>query len=165
MADGSRVTSVLRGHAADAVDAPDLATLTGVRSGKRSYYRELQRSNERMQTTVRTMDSISRALVRTVEGPRTLVEEVLRTAAVHVQADWMLLALADGSLADSRPRFLAIDGAGEFHDTVGELPLDIGNELRAIRAGGAGVPAAETGEWVRVCMTLDGLPVGALVGR
>jgi signal transduction histidine kinase len=162
MAEGSRVTSLLRGLTGE---APDLATLTGVRSGKRSYYRELQRSNERMQTTVRTMDSISRALVRTVEGPRTLVEEVLRAAAVHVQSDWMLLALTDGSLSDSRPRFLAIDGAGEFHDSVGELPSAMRRELRTIRAGGTAGSKPEAPEWVRVCMTLDGTPVGALVGQ
>ena len=59
----------------------DLATLTGVRSGKTSYYRAYVRSDERMQDAVRAMDSISRALVRTVEGPRGLLEEVVRAAA------------------------------------------------------------------------------------
>ena len=62
-------------------EPPDLALLTGVRSGKRSYYREFIRTDERMQRTVRALDSISRALVRTVEGPRSLLEEVARTAA------------------------------------------------------------------------------------
>ena len=63
---------------------PDLATLTGVRSGKTSYYRAYVRSDERMQRAVRAMDSISRALVRTVEGPRGLLEEVARAAAAHL---------------------------------------------------------------------------------
>ena len=82
--------------------APDLSVLTGVRSGKRSYYREYRRSDERMQSAVRAMDSISRALVRTVEGPRGLLEEVARAASDHLDAEWTLLALADGHLAGAR---------------------------------------------------------------
>ena len=85
----------------------DLAALTGVRSGKWSYYRAYVRSDERMQRAVRAMDSISRALVRTVEGPRGLLEEVARAAAAHLDAEWTLLALADGHLRGARPRFLA----------------------------------------------------------
>ena len=76
----------------------DLATLTGVRSGKTSYYRAYVRSDERMQHAVRAMDSISRALVRTVEGPRGLLEEVVRAAAAHLNAEWTVLALSDGHL-------------------------------------------------------------------
>ena len=87
---------------------PDLATLTGVRSGKRSYYRAYVRSDERMAAAVRAMDSISRALVRTVEGPRGLLEEVARAAAAHLEARWTVLALADGHLRGARPRFLAV---------------------------------------------------------
>ncbi|MFP5336170.1 MAG: sensor histidine kinase, partial [Actinomycetes bacterium] len=60
---------------------PDLVALTGVRSGKGSYYRAYLRSNERIQRAVRAMDSISRALVRTIEGPRGLLEEVTRAGA------------------------------------------------------------------------------------
>ena len=86
----------------------DLATLTGVRSGKASYYRAYVRSDERMQHAVRAMDSISRALVRTVEGPRGLLEEVVRAAAAHLNAEWTVLALADGQLPGARPRFLGL---------------------------------------------------------
>ena len=63
--------------------APDVAALTGVRSGKRSFYREFRHSDERLAQTVEAMDDISHALVRTVEGPRGLMEEVARTAAQH----------------------------------------------------------------------------------
>jgi signal transduction histidine kinase len=162
------VTSLLKNLTRE---APDLATLTGVRSGKRSYYRELQRSNERVQRTVRAMDSISRALVRTVEGPRALIEEVVRVAAEHLQAEWVLLALADGALPDSRPRFLAIDAEGAVHDRVGKLPATLRRELRSLRGAGdspdgplSHVASSDaTDRWIRVGMTLDGAPVGGLV--
>jgi hypothetical protein len=91
-------------------EPPDLARLTGVRSGKRSYYREFIRTDERMQRTIRALDSISRALVRTIEGPRSLLEEVARTAGDHLSAPWVVLALADGALSRARPRFVVGDG-------------------------------------------------------
>jgi signal transduction histidine kinase len=141
----------------------DLATLTGVRSGKRSYYRAYVRSDERMQQAVRAMDSISRALVRTLEGPRGLLEQVARAAAEHLAADWTLLALSDGHLTGARPRFLAVDGAGEVHDDDTALPAHVRRELGAIRAGHATRVAADD-RWVRVPMTLEGTRIGSLVG-
>ncbi|MFK4274179.1 sensor histidine kinase, partial [Streptomyces milbemycinicus] len=76
----------------------DLGVLTGLRSGKRSFYPAYVRSAERLERTVEALDGISRALVRTAEGPRALVEAVVRTAAEHLQARWLLLAVADGAL-------------------------------------------------------------------
>lgn len=142
----------------------DLATLTGVRSGKRSYYRAYVRSDERMQRAVRAMDSISRALVRTLEGPRGLLEQVTRAAAEHLAAEWTLLALSDGHLPGARPRFLAVDAHGEVHDDDRLLPPHVRRELGAIRAGHA-TRAAEDDRWVRVSMMLEGHRIGSLVGR
>lgn len=140
----------------------DLATLTGVRSGKRSYYQAYVRSDERMQRAVRAMDSISRGLVRTVEGPRGLLEQVTRAAAEHLSATWTVLGLADGHLEGARPRFLAVDAAGAVIDTDTDLPAFVRRELGAIRAGHAnGTPTS--GGWVRVPMTLTGQPIGSLV--
>src|SRR5450631_3192190 len=82
----------------------DLASLTGVRSGKRSYYREFRRSSERLEVAVRSLDQISLALVRTVEGPRALLTAVLYAAAEHLQAQWLVLAVADHALPGARPR-------------------------------------------------------------
>lgn len=144
-------------------DPPDLAVLTGLRSGKRSYYREFRRSDERMQRTVHAMDGISRAMVRTAEGPRALIEEVVRAAGLHLHADWVLLALADNALPDSRPRFLALDGAGTVHDTGAALPERLCHELAALRSGDPCLAAVDPDGWVRVGMTLDGIPVGGLV--
>lgn len=143
---------------------PDLAALTGVRSGKESYYRAYVRSDERMQRAVRAMDSISRALVRTVEGPRGLLEEVLRAAAAHLNADWTVLALADGHLTGARPRFLALEADEKRPvDDDGDLPPVVRRELGAIRAG-LSVRGRDDGRWVRVPMTLEGRQIGTLVG-
>ena len=144
------------------MSAPDLAALTGVRSGKRSYYRAFLRSDERMQQAVRAMDSISRALVRTVEGPRALLEEVARAAAVHLAAEWTILALADGHLAGARPRFIIVGHDGRVVGDEEELPGVVRRELGAIRAGHAtGAPGPA--RWVRVPMTLESVMIGSLV--
>lgn len=148
------------------VDPPDLALLTGIRSGKRSYYREYIRSDERMQRTVRALDSISRALVRTGEGPRALLEEVARAAGDHLSADWVVLALCDGTLLRARPRFVGVDRRGRALERPDGLPV-IADELARIRSGA--VAAAEPGraepgpQVLRVPMTLEGELVGALV--
>lgn len=144
--------------------APDLAALTGVRSSKQSYYREYRRTNERMQRAVRAMDSISRALVRTVEGPRGLIEEVVRAAAEHLQSRWLLLGLADGSLVAARPRYLAIGPNGQLIDEDRLLPAEMRRELGALRAGSTRRQMVGQRGWVRVPMTLDGDVVGGLVG-
>ena len=144
--------------------APDLAALTGVRSSKRSYYREYRRTNERMQRAVRVMDIISRALVRTVEGPRGLIEEVVRAAGEHLQSQWLLLGLVDGSLVDARPRYLAIGPHGLFIDDDQLLPAEMRRELGALRAGATACQMVDKRGWVRVPMTLDGDVVGGLVG-
>jgi signal transduction histidine kinase len=143
-------------------EPPDLARLTGVRSGKRSYYREFIRTDERMQRTIRALDSISRALVRTIEGPRSLLEEVARTAGDHLSAPWVVLALADGALTRARPRFVVVDGTGTAVAGATALGQDVRLELAAIRSG-ARRAAPEDGQWVRVPMTLEGKLVGGLV--
>jgi signal transduction histidine kinase len=144
--------------------APDLAALTGVRSSKASYYREYRRTNERMQRAVRAMDSISRALLRTVEGPRGLIEEVVRAAGEHLQSKWLLLGLADGALVAARPRYLAIGPHGRFVDDDHLLPAEVRRELGALRAGATSRQMVDRRGWVRVPMTLDGDVVGGLVG-
>ena len=141
---------------------PDLATLTGVRSGKGSYYRAYVRSDERTAAAVRAMDSISRALVRTVEGPRGLLEEVVRAASNHLHAHWTILALSDGHLRGARPRFLACEEPGVSIDDETRLPAYVRRELGAVRAGHRRAPIDDDG-WVRVPMTLEGRCVGTLV--
>jgi signal transduction histidine kinase len=144
---------------------PDLAILTGIRSGKRSYYSEFRRSNERLQKTVAVMDSISRAMVRTAEGPRALIEEVVRAAAEHLRATWMVIALADGALPDSRPRHLVVDVRGQMLDGLGRVPGAVRREVRLLRSAASRQDGESAGPvWVRVPMMLDGVPVGGLSG-
>lgn len=160
---GRSVSVRLRELVPDLPDVPDLAALTGVRSGKRTYYTAYQRSNERLQRTVAAMDSISRALVHPFEGPRVLAAEVARVAADHLQASWTVIALADGALADARPRFLAVGPDGEVADREDALPDAARAELACLRADGLRATAeVDESGWVRVRMTLDGGSVGGL---
>jgi signal transduction histidine kinase len=149
----------------DAHPGGDLEALTGLRSGKRSYYPEYVRSAERLEQAVQALDGISRALVRTAAGPRTLVEWVVRTAAVHLRAEWLLFVVADGVLPAARPRFLAMTG-GELIDDESRLPAEVCGHLAVLRGRPWEVEAPDSGQgWVRVSMTLDDEPVGGIAAR
>src|SRR5690242_15296915 len=93
-----------------------LQELTGVRSGKRSFYPEYVRSVERMENAVRALGRISGALAPTAAGPRALAEAVVAAAADLLQADWVLIAVADGVLRAARPRLLMRRGEQLFDD-------------------------------------------------
>ncbi len=153
------------GSGRDARPDGDLEILTGLRSGKRSYYPEYVRSAERLEHAVQALDGISRALVRTAAGPRPLVEWVVRTAAAHLQADWLLFAVADGVLPAARPRFLAVTG-GELIDDESRLTAGIREHLAVLRGRPWEVESPASGqEWVRVSMTLDNEPVGGIAAQ
>lgn len=142
-----------------------LGRLTGVRSSKHSFYPGYLRSNERLTRTVRALDEISRALVRSAEGPRALVEGVVTAAAEHLQADWVLLAVADGALRGIRPGFLLSTGT-ELIDTEDRLPDEVAEHLARIRRRPWELePCAEGADWVCAPMMLDDEPVGGVVGR
>jgi len=144
-------------------EATDLGVLTGVRTGKRSFYPEYIRSTERLERAVQALDGISRALVRTAEGPRALVETVVRTAADHLQARWLLLAVADGALRAARPRFLLLTD-GELVDDERRMPAQVRAHLELLRTRPWEVESASSGRgWVRAPMTLDDEPVGGIV--
>ncbi|MBB2891528.1 MadS family sensor histidine kinase [Flexivirga oryzae] len=142
----------------------DLSRLTGVRTGKNSYYPAFVRSSRRMQRTVRAMDRISSVVVRTVEGPRGVLEEVARAAAGHLEARWALLALGDEHLRGARPRFVAIGPGGASEDRPEGLPEEVAVELAAIRAGDLSVGALQD-DWLRAPMNLEGRQIGVLSVR
>ena len=143
----------------------DLEALTGLRSGKRSYYPEYVHSTERLEQAVQALDGISRALVRTAAGPRTLVEWVVRTATAHLRADWLLFVVADGVLPAAHPRFLAM-ASGELIDDESRLPADVHKHLAVLRGRPWEVESHDSGQgWVRVSMTLDDEPVGGIAAR
>lgn len=148
----------------DGIEDTDLGVLTGVRSGKRSFYPEYRRSAERLELAVRALDQISQALVRTVEGPRALLEAVVRAAAEHLQAPWLLLAVADGALRAARPSFL-FWCEGELIDREAGLPPAVRDQLRIIRLRPWEFGLRERADgWVRVPMTLEAEAVGGVVG-
>lgn len=142
----------------------DLGALTGLRSGKRSFYPEYVRSTERLERAVQALNGISRALVRNVEGPRALVEEVVHAAAEHLQADWLLLAVADGALRGVQPGFLFAD-RGRLIDREDQLPGEVRGQLGVLRERSWELEFSGSGPgWVRAPMILDGEPVGGIVG-
>lgn len=152
-------------HEPPAALAPDLAALTGVRSGKRTYYTEFQRSNERLERAVAAMDSISGALVRPVEGPRLLLEKIIGVAQHHLQATWVLLALAGTALPGTRPRFLAVDATGRVLDTVADLPQGAGLAWAEVAHDRLAPPQLLGDRVVWVPMELEGVEVGVVAAR
>ena len=145
--------------------ADDLGVLTGLRTGKRTFYPEYVRSNQRLERAVVALDRTSRALVRTADGPRALVEAVVRAAAEHVSARWLLLALADGALRAVRPRFL-LYADGDLIDDRGRVPPYVREHLDILCARPWEAEAsAPRGDWVRVSMTLDDEAVGGIVAQ
>ncbi|KAA9166075.1 sensor histidine kinase [Amycolatopsis acidicola] len=145
------------------LDSSYLDALTGVRSGKHSFYPEYVRSAERLERAVGALDRISRALVRTGEGPRALVEAVVRAAAEHVQAEWLLFAVADGALRAARPRFLLLAGETLIDDER-LFPIEAREHLRVLRSRPWEADEPTPGV-VRVSMTLDSEPVGGIAAR
>ena len=70
---------------------PDLDQLTGVRSGKGTFYPEFRVAAQRTERVVAALDAISRALVQTVNGPENLVRAVAEAARTHLGAESLSL--------------------------------------------------------------------------
>ncbi|WP_418601922.1 MadS family sensor histidine kinase [Mycolicibacterium sp. SCSIO 43805] len=152
--------------------APDLARLTGLRSGKGSFYPELRVTAQRLHRTVTALDTISRALVRTTEGPENLVRAVAEAARAHLEAEWVLLALADGALPEASVRHLIVDsdgvvyafeGLSEARDPGPHLPDAVLNRLNDILRGQLAQfrsPVIES-RHAHVPIELDGDVIGA----
>lgn len=111
---------------------PDLSALTGIRSGKPSYYPEYRAYAERLRRVIHALDKISAALVRTHEGSEALVRAVVAAAANHLSARWVVFALVDGQLPEAAPRHLVLGpGATEVTDTD-QLPHEIASHVRRV---------------------------------
>lgn len=154
------------------VRAPDLERLTGVRSGKPTFYPEFRVAAQRTERVIAALDAISRALVQTVNGPENLVRAAAEAARVHLGADWVVLALADGALPEARPRHLILDAAGHAYSFEGlsgakhpvpHLPDAVLNRLNDILRGQLApfrLPVIEP-HHAHVPIELDGGVVGA----
>jgi signal transduction histidine kinase len=154
------------------VGPPDLDRLTGIRSGKSTFYPEFRVAAQRTERVISALDAISRALVQTVHGPEPLVRAVAEAARTNLGADWVLLALADGALPEARPRHLILDAEGTAYSFEGlagardpgsYLPDAVLNRLNDILRGQLGqfrLPVIES-HHAHVPIELDGGVIGA----
>lgn len=153
------------------LDESTRSRLTGLRSGKQTYYAELQRTKARLTSAVHAMEGISEALVQTRDDPRRLLEEVLRAAAGHLRSAWTMIALHDGVLHDMPlpelpSRFLAVGPDGVIVEAEKELPGWLAAELSsARRQAGMETPSGEPdGDSVlRLPLAVDASALGRLV--
>jgi len=120
-----------------------------------------------LERVVHALELISRALVRTVEGPETLVCAVAEAARAHLSARWVAFALTDGALPDAGMRRLVLgpDGTPFLVDELEGPPLpDMVLEcLDDIRLSGARSerPILRP-HYAFVPLVLDGGVVGAI---
>lgn len=146
--------------------APDLSRLTGLRSGKPTFYPQYRGAAERLERVVHALELISRALVRTVEGPETLICAVAEAARAHLSARWVVFALTDRTLPDAGPRRLVLgpDATPFLVDNVEGPPLpdDVVRCLEDIRSGSIGRDATVDTHHAFVPIVLDGGVAGAI---
>ncbi len=144
---------------------PDLAALTGLRSGKPHYYPEYRTSAERLHRVILALERISAALVRTMEGSEALVRAVVEAAADHLTAEWVVFALVDGELPEAQPRYLVRGPDGAEWSDARSVPERIGQHLQHIRAGEQhdDHDAEQRRRHLHVPVKLDGRTVGGFV--
>ncbi|MCW0212574.1 MAG: GAF domain-containing sensor histidine kinase [Pseudonocardia sp.] len=146
---------------------PDLDALTGLRSGKPSFYPEYRVSAVRLRRVILALERISAALVRTMEGSEALVRAVVEAAADHLSADWVVFALVDGRLKDARPRHLVLGPDGVEWTRLDLVPANVRAHVEAVRTGCEDDPAEHDPTHARrhlhVPVRLDGHTVGGFV--
>src|SRR5690606_32791719 len=113
---------------------PDLHALTGIRSGKPSFYSEYRHSVEGLRRVIHALDRISAALVRTHEGSEALVRAVVAAAADHLSARWVVFALVDGQMPDAHPRHLVLGPGGDEITARERIPEEVWSHVERIRA-------------------------------
>ena len=87
---------------------------------------------------IAALERISAALMRTTEGSEALVRAVVEAAAEHLSADWVVFALTDGELAESRPRHLVLGPDRAEWTDVRAVPEQVRAHLLAVVRGAAG---------------------------
>ncbi len=147
---------------------PDLDTLTGLRTGKPSFYPEYRVNAERLQRVIVALDRISAALVRTMEGSEALVRAVANAAADHLTADWIIFALVDGELADAQPRHVVLGPDGVEWVNLALVPERVRQHVQAVHDGapvddGHGDGTDDHRRHLHVPIRLNGRTVGGFV--
>ncbi|GEE02137.1 histidine kinase [Gordonia spumicola] len=151
---------------------PDLASLVGLRTVKGGHYAQYRGSEARLSRVMLALEGISKALVQTAAGPENLVVAVVETVRTHLDAEWVLFALADGQLSGTGPRHLIAGPRGEVFAfegvTIAEpptaLPDPVLNRLNDVLRGEVTVLHAPVVDdhHVHVPVELDGAVVGGL---
>ncbi len=156
-------------HANGVRQRADLDALTGLRSGKPSFYPEYRVNAERLRRVILALDRISAALVRTMEGSEALVRAVADAAADHLSADWVVFALVAGELPDARPRHVVIGPDGVEWVNLALVPDKVRRHVEAVQRGGPVVDDhvhhddAEALRHLHVPIRLNGRTVGGFV--
>ncbi|QRY63617.1 sensor histidine kinase [Gordonia sp. PDNC005] len=151
---------------------PDLASLVGLRTVKGGHYAQYRGSEASLNRVMMALEGISKALVQTAAGPETLLVAVVETVRTHLDAAWVLFALADGQLSGTAPRHLIANGDGEILAFEGVtiatpptgLPDPVLNRLNDVLRGEVTVlhgPIVDD-HHVHVPIELDGAVVGGL---
>ncbi|RZT88711.1 GAF domain-containing protein [Pseudonocardia sediminis] len=147
----------------------DLDALTGLRSGKPSFYPEYRVSAERLRRVILALDRISAALVRTMEGSEALVRAVADAAADHLSADWVVFALVAGELPDALPRHVVLGPDGVEWSNLTLVPDKVRRHVEAVQDGGPVVDEhahhddVEARRHLHVPIRLNGRTVGGFV--
>ena len=152
--------------AAGARARPDLDQLTGLRTGKPSFYPEYREGAERLRRVILALDRISAALVRTMEGSEALVRAVADAAADHLSADWVVLGLVDGELPDAAPRHVVLGPDGVEWADLGSVPERVRRHVERLHAGDGHLHHHDDDPRPRhlhVPIRLDGRTVGGFV--
>ena len=125
-----------------------------------------------MDRVVAALDTISRALVQTIEGPENLVRAVAEAARSNLDADWVLLALADGALPEASVRHLILDSDGVAYAFEGfsgakvpgphlpDVVLNRLNDILRVGSRSSGIPVHRD-QHAHVPIELDGGVIGA----
>lgn len=145
---------------------PDLDQLTGLRTGKPSFYPEYREGAERLRRVILALDRISAALVRTMEGSEALVRAVADAAADHLSADWVVLGLVDGELPDAAPRHVVLGPDGVEWADLGSVPERVRRHVERLHSGDGHLHHHDDDPRPRhlhVPIRLDGRTVGGFV--
>lgn len=144
---------------------PDLDQLTGLRSGKPSFYPEYRVNAERLKRVFLALERISAALVRTTEGSEALVRAVADAVADHLSADWVILGLIEGELPDAAPRHVVLGPDGVEWPDLCLVPERVRRHVALLAAGDGGGEHAPEQErrHLHVPIRLDGRTVGGFV--
>jgi signal transduction histidine kinase len=143
-----------------------LEQLTGVRSGKRSFYPAYVSSAERLERVIHALDGISRALVRTASDQESLVRTAVLAAADHLPAEYVLFAVSDDALPQARPRYTIVGPAGRVLSAGDSLPEFLRNSLEEMLAGRLSfdeAASAAPAHHLRIPVRLAGEVVGGLL--